>query len=273
MNNYPDTELVDGIDCRYVVYGKEVGESGTPHLQGAISFKAAKTLSAAIKALPGCHVEVAKSMEHAVAYCKKDGLVTERGKPMKSKKEQGEEEQDRWKDMRSAAEEGRFSDIPEKVQFLQPKLLTYHREKFLKSRALKDTEAQHLWYYGDSGTGKSKKARTDHPEAYLKTCNKWWDGYLDHPTVIIEDFDSEHEKLCHHLKIWGDRYPFPAEMKGSIAKIRPELIIVTSNYHPRDIWTKHQDLEPIMRRFKCEHFGQIEKKRKIANLEDQIIKR
>ena len=61
MNNYPDTKLVDEIECRYILYCKEVGESGTPHLQGAVSFiKAAKTLSAAIKALPGCHVKIAK---------------------------------------------------------------------------------------------------------------------------------------------------------------------------------------------------------------------
>jgi hypothetical protein len=132
MNNYPDTTIVElelelilshmtqkpmlrgevgEIECRCIVYGKEVGAAGTPHLQGAISFKAAKTLSAAIKALPGCHVELAKSMEHAAAYCKKDGLVTERGKPLQTKKEHGEAEQERRGTMRLAAEEGRFFSV------------------------------------------------------------------------------------------------------------------------------------------------------------------
>lgn len=269
-NNYPDTIMVDSIDCKYIVYGKEVGESGTPHLQGALSFDTQRSLPSVIKKLPGCHVEIARDIHKASAYCKKDGDVTERGTPPTTSKQKGEDEQIRWKRYRVAAEQGDLEEIPEKIQFLNPRLLTFHREKFLKARALQDTETQHLWYYGDSGTGKSRKARTDHPEAYLKTCNKWWDGFLDHETVIIEDFDEVHKPLCHHLKIWGDRYPFPAECKGSVMKIRPKLIIITSNYHPRDIWTNPKDLEPILRRFKCEHFGELPKKRKIADLTEQM---
>ena len=52
-NNYSDTSLEDEISCKYIVYGREVGESGTPHLQGFLSFSSAKSLSAAIKSLPG----------------------------------------------------------------------------------------------------------------------------------------------------------------------------------------------------------------------------
>eukprot|EP00965_Chrysotila_dentata_P098512 3256166-Pleurochrysis_carterae.AAC.1 len=85
-------------------------------------------------------------------------------------------------------------------------------------------------------------------------CNKWWDGYVDHDVCLIEDFDKAHNVLGHHMKIWADRYPFMAEIKGSAIKIRPRLVIVTSNYHPSHIWQDDTTLGPIMRRFKCVEF-------------------
>jgi hypothetical protein len=74
--------------------------------------------------------------------------------------------------------------------------------------------------------------------------------------VLLEDFNNKkHDVLVHHLKICGDRYPFPAEVKGGSRTIRPEKIIVTSNYHPEEIWTESGDLDPILRRFKVTKFG------------------
>jgi len=36
--------------------------------------------------------------------------------------------------------------------------------------------------------------------------------------------------------------------------IRPKTIIVTSNYHFKDIWTKELDQEALQRRFVVHHF-------------------
>ena len=262
-NNYLDTNVEDSLECRYIVYGKEQSASGTPHLQGFVTFATLKTIKQAIAALPGSHVEVSVTVAAAIAYCKKDGVFQERGTPPLDQSQKGmagkASEKRRWEDIYSAAREGRTDEIPAEVLFKHRDLIKKHRFDALRERQLTDVETENLWYWGPSGTGKSRKARADHPDCFLKMCNKWWDGYIDQEVVLIEDFDVDHAKLVHHLKIWGDRYPFPIEVKGGSYTIRPQQIIVTSNYSPDQIWERAADLEPIMRRFKIIEFTQTEK--------------
>jgi len=99
---------------------------------------------------------------------------------------------------------------------------------------------------------------TLNPDAYMKLPNKWWDGYQQQEYVIIDDFDKNHAVLGYHLKIWADRYAFSAEVKGSTIMIRPRNIIVTSNYHPKDIWGESPNtLGPILRRFRVTEFKEL----------------
>lgn len=85
--------------------------------------------------------------------------------------------------------------------------------------------------------------------------NKWWCGYEGERFVIIDDFDKEHKYMGYYLKIWADRYAFPVEVKGGRKVIRPEKIVVTSNYHPNEIWESEPGtLKPLLKRFKVVHF-------------------
>lgn len=86
------------------------------------------------------------------------------------------------------------------------------------------------WIVGKPGVGKSHYARAKNPEHYDKPLNKWWDDYKGQPAVILDDFSREHSVLGSHLKRWADKYPFTAEVKGGATRLRPQRIIVTSNY-------------------------------------------
>lgn len=66
----------------FVVYGNEVGDNGTPHLQGYIEFARQLRFSQARALLPGAHLEPRRgSQAQAIAYCKKDGDFVEDGVP------------------------------------------------------------------------------------------------------------------------------------------------------------------------------------------------
>jgi len=269
LNNYalPQEEQLQQLvtvsgDAVYIIYGREVGEQGTPHLQGQVVFKHAVTFNTAKQRLPyGCHLEPTKDLAASMLYCKKEGDWVDYGTAPKVNTPGvdnggGKGEQERWETaLAQAIEKGEVEDA--QIAFVHAKTVDYiHTREMLKRERI-DTPEQHLWYYGASGTGKSRKAREDWPDAYLKMCNKWWDGYTDQDVALIEDFDKRHDGLSHHLKLWSDRYPFLAEKKGAAMKIRPKLVIVTSNYHPSEIWNDPNDLEPILRRFKCVEFRML----------------
>jgi len=268
MNNYANTELVDSIDCKYIVYGKEVGESGTPHLQGFVCFKSQKTLSAVIKLMPGCHIEVARTVAEAIEYCKKEGDFTERGVPpmdQKTKGEVGGEAMKRkWEDIWEKAKTNRIEEIDAEERIRHYRTLRAIQKDYGARAADLEVESGYkgiLWLYGLPGCGKSRWVRETYAreEVYDKTLNKWWDGYSGEKIVLLDDFGKAHGVLGEHLKRWGDRYSFPAEIKGGKIDIRPERIIVTSNYTPDQIWEEPMILAAIMRRTEMKFTFEIEK--------------
>lgn len=238
----------------YLVVGREKAASGTPHLQGYVVLKKKTRLGGLRKLFSRSpHFEAARgSHEEASDYCKKDGDFTEYGVLPKDPGVTGKEmEQERWDQARLSAQAGDFDAIPSDIYLRYYRTIKEVAKDHLKAPPnLEGEEIKMEWWYGDSGTGKSRKARETYPQAYLKMCNKWWDGYQGQEVVLIEDFDRCHSVLGHHLKIWADRYAFLAETKGGAIAIRPKLIVVTTNYSLESIFgDEPMTLEPLLRRF------------------------
>lgn len=237
--------------AEYYVYGEEVGQEGTPHLQGFVRFKNPVSFKRIKSILTRAHLEQQKgSSVEAANYCKKDGEFVEWGELRGEKRNANE----RWRFILDAAERGDFESIKREYP---GEFIRYH-DKLLRLRKrqsrILDT-LEHEWWYGPTGTGKSKTIWERYPDHYAKQLNKWWDGYSDEDVVVIEEWAPKNECTASYLKIWADRYPFPVEVKGGhMRMLRPRKIIVTSNYTMDACFERAEDIEPLKRRFKQVHF-------------------
>jgi len=253
LNNWNSDheDTLKTVPTQYLVYGKEKGESGTPHLQGFVTFKSQKRLSALKKLLPTAHWEIAKGTSlQAADYCKKDGDFTELGSPPTSGKRT---------DLLAVC------DMVKDGRTMQD-IASEHPDTFVKfGRGIRDLKLtldtkytpaglRGLWYVGPPGTGKSRKAREDNPDAYLKAQSKWFDGYNGEAVILLDDMDSN--VLGHYLKIWADRYSCTGETKGGTINLQHDKFIVTSNYRIQELWADDKEMQnAILRRFDVVEFG------------------
>lgn len=123
-----------------------------------------------------------------------------------------------------------------------------------QAEAVQTESHRGLYYLGPSGVGKSHKARTENPDAYIKDQSKWFDGYTGQQTIILDDLDSD--CLSHHLKIWADKWKAYGEFKGGKTALRHTKFIVTSQYPIEELFKDKgpEAIEAITRRFEVTIF-------------------
>lgn len=257
LNNYNDDDLVylRELSCRYLIFGFEVGQQGTPHLQGYVYFDAGKSLSAAKKLISSrAHLETLRGTPlQAITYCKKEGNFEEYGEPPSQGKRTDLEQ------VTTLIKEG--ASVTEVATQFPVQYVKFYRGinslKYVLSTPYEHYDVRGLWYFGKPGTGKSSFART-FPDIYLKPQNKWWDGYDGQTTVILDDLDLGGECLGHLLKIWSDRYSCTGETKGGTVHLRHHRLIVTSNFSMDQIFgSSNEILSAVKRRFVSRDFDKF----------------
>jgi len=258
LNNYTKEEEDVIKQCqrtgvlKWVLYGREIGDSGTPHLQGVCGTPTQCRLSAMRKSVSArAHWEPMRGrVDQASDYCQKDGdIVTWGVVPNRTEEDRSKEStQDKY---RKIIEYSKTRNL-NAIQAEYPCAYFMHYKRILQlgvyNTEILPPDQKNIWFSGETGTGKSHRAR-QYPNYYLKKRNKWWDNYNDEDNVIIEEWGPDNVQTANELKIWADRYSFPAEVKGGTIEIRPRQIIVTSNYTLSDCFPDSRDYAALARRF------------------------
>lgn len=286
--NNPTQEDIDGlrelgVSCKYLIAAHEVGASGTPHLQGYLELERQWRFNALKAKIPRAHIEPRKgTAKQADDYCRK-----------------GEQPHDEWEAHGTAGSNygmnvniavvlgqlgtqkpGRRSDLEEVVaSVLEGKSLRQiaesHPEQYIKfNKGIQDyrakmteprsreTAKEVIVYFGPTGTGKTKTAVDQYPDAYMigPEQGKWHDGYDQHKEVILEEFRAQF--TFGYLLRYLDRYPMQVEYKGGLTQFTADTIIITAPTHPA-LWykpeaTKDGKLDQLKRRItKIMQFTQI----------------
>lgn len=252
LNNYTEEEytvLKNTMEslCIYGIIGKEVGENGTPHLQGYFNFVRKVRLNQMKAIQPRAHFERSKGSDlENKMYCSKEKNFVEYGQPSC----QGQRNdltvaitclRENRGDLKRCAEEN-----PETfVKYFRG--LT-HWAQMVDIVPRRDFKTDVYVIVGPPGTGKSRLAASLYSDNYYKPRGTWWDGYHGQYCVIIDDFYGwmPYDDL---LRV-TDRYPHKVPFKGGFAEFSSHVIVITSNKIPRDWYTFEKFMPTAMyRRF------------------------
>lgn len=273
INNYdkipnfetPETSI-SSTKYDYLIYQPEIGEKGTPHLQGYVCMKKKTKLTTMKKLIPTAHWEARKGThEEAKAYCKKEesrdanfNRFYEYGNDSEIAKTKGQRTD--LTGLKTLIDNG--GSIIDCFDQHFGSTMRYHKglELYLSLKNPIRHEMPEVYvFWGLTGTGKSKAAfeMTNPNETYYKMPdNKWWDGYDPriHKDIIIDDFRGREMGEEYMLRLC-DRYPMRVEVKGKTIQVSFRRIIFTSNLHPKEwsCWGQNWDWDvdhPFKRRIK-----------------------
>lgn len=250
LNNWTpeDLQRFKDFEFSYQVIGKEVGENGTPHLQGFITWKRAYRLSQLKKLVPRAHWEAGKTSD-AQNYCMKEDY-----------------------EIIDNRQQGNRSDIDEAIEAMKegglkrlrmehPKTyIRYHQgmEKlFYHMKEPRCEKPEVTWIWGPSGAGKTFYVVEKEKDLWISMNTlQWFENYVNQEATLFDDFRKD---FCtfHMLLRLLDKYPIRVAVKGGSVELTAKRMYITSCYHPEKVYDTREDLYQLMRRI--DHVVHIEK--------------
>jgi len=269
LNNYTDKEVNDLKDwltshADYHIVHYEVGKQGTPHLQGYFRLKST-AVSSALHKKPGlkrASLFICKGTEDQnIKYCSKGGVHTicsTSGIP-----QPGQGARSDLKEAAALVRDGGHKAI-KKIALDKPDLIVKYGRGFkellevLDIGRMLDQAPEAVWYYGESGSGKSVAAyELAKAKCAELSCEQveldsglfpFCDGYRDEEVIILNDFRQKNHhgqdiQLDLMLKM-VDRFPFRMNIKGSSRQLKGRVFIFTNTQHPSHFFTQGGSSEP-----------------------------
>ncbi len=261
LNNYDANDIKTLLDSVgeapttvvYLAMQAEIGENGTPHLQGYMELRRAMTLTALKRnlGLPTIHLEARRGTQaQAIAYVKKDNTRAPGGGRWEigtRKRFQGNGAIAliiEGKSMKEVAEEFPAEYVRSNRGLLALKLIRGVERNWVMDIHI---------YYGQTGTGKSFKAYEENPDAYTvawptKKGVWWWPNYDAENVVILDEF--RHQIPFSAMLRIMDRYPYKIQTKGGYFHFNSHILIFTTNIDPYNWYPGVEDRSPFLRRLK-----------------------
>lgn len=154
---------------KYMIFGKEVGEQGTPHLQCFVQFHSNKRWSWVRTWLPAraARLQAANGTPwENREYCRKDGDFEEYGitprETYSRSQAGGAANKRKWEDALASAKAGALDEIPADMLIRYYNTFQRIAKDFMTPPGPLEGPCG-LWIHGTTGTGKSHAVHTQHP--------------------------------------------------------------------------------------------------------------